>query len=51
MRYCGQFLSLGVAPAYAVPELLQKVGLDKDDIDVYELNEGTLNKEDKKGRL
>ena len=31
---------LGVAPAYAVPALLNKVGLDKDDIDVYELNEG-----------
>ena len=30
---------MGVAPAYAVPELLQKVGLDKDDIDIYELNE------------
>ena len=33
-------LILGVAPAYAVPELLEKVGLSKDDIDVYELNEG-----------
>jgi acetyl-CoA acetyltransferase len=32
-------LRLGVAPAYAVPELLEKVGLSKDDIDVYELNE------------
>ena len=31
---------MGVAPAYAVPELLEKVGLRKDDIDVYELNEG-----------
>jgi acetyl-CoA acyltransferase 1 len=31
---------MGIAPAYAVPHLLQKVGLDKDDIDVYELNEG-----------
>jgi acetyl-CoA acyltransferase 1 len=31
---------MGVAPAYAVPELLEKVGLSKDDIDVYELNEG-----------
>jgi acetyl-CoA acyltransferase 1 len=31
---------MGIAPAFAVPELLQKVGLDKDDIDVYELNEG-----------
>ena len=32
----------GVAPAYAVPELLEKVGLNVDDIDVYELNEGTI---------
>lgn len=32
--------NLGIAPAYAVPELLEKVGLDKDDIDIYELNEG-----------
>jgi acetyl-CoA acyltransferase 1 len=31
---------MGIAPAYAVPELLEKVGLSKDDIDVYELNEG-----------
>ena len=31
---------MGVAPAYAVPELLEKVGLRKEDIDVYELNEG-----------
>ena len=34
--------STGVAPAYAVPELLEKVGLNVDDIDVYELNEGTI---------
>ena len=34
---------LGVAPAYAVPELLEKVGLDKDDIDIYELNEGRVS--------
>ena len=33
-------LILGVAPAYAIPELLEKVGLIKDDIDVYELNQG-----------
>jgi hypothetical protein len=33
--------NLGIAPAYAVPELLEKTGLTKDDIDVYELNEGT----------
>jgi len=30
---------MGIAPAFAVPDLLSKVGLDKDDIDVYELNE------------
>jgi acetyl-CoA acyltransferase 1 len=36
--------NVGVAPAYAVPELLEKVGLDKDDIDVYELNEGMIDK-------
>src|SRR5947207_7304724 len=37
-------LILGVAPAYAVPELLEKVGLSKEDIDVYELNEGISRK-------
>jgi acetyl-CoA acyltransferase 1 len=36
---------MGVAPAYAVPELLEKVGLSKDDIDVYELNEGIADSE------
>ena len=30
---------MGIAPAYAVPDLLANVGLDKDEIDVYELNE------------
>jgi len=32
---------MGIAPAHAIPELLEKVGLRKEDIDVYELNEGT----------
>jgi acetyl-CoA acyltransferase 1 len=36
---------MGVAPAYAVPELLEKVGLSKDDIDVFELNEGIPDSE------
>lgn len=30
---------MGVGPGYAVPKVLEKVGLTKDDIDVYELNE------------
>jgi acetyl-CoA acyltransferase 1 len=30
---------MGVGPGYAVPKILEKVGLTKDDIDVYELNE------------
>ena len=33
---------MGVAPAFAVPELLEKVGLRKEEIDIYELNEGTV---------
>ena len=40
VHWIGVVPNVGVAPAYAVPELLQKVGLKKDDIDVYELNEG-----------
>ncbi len=30
---------MGIAPAVAVPKLLAKTGLDKDDIDLWELNE------------
>jgi len=30
---------MGVGPAYAIPDLLKKTGLTKDDIDVFEINE------------
>ncbi|KAK9448657.1 Thiolase, N-terminal domain-containing protein [Limtongia smithiae] len=30
---------MGIAPSVAVPKLLELYGLDKDDIDIYELNE------------
>ena len=30
---------MGVGPAYAVPKVLEKVGLDKNDVDFYEINE------------
>ena len=30
---------MGVGPAYAIPKLLDKVGLKKEDIDVFEINE------------
>jgi acetyl-CoA acyltransferase 1 len=30
---------MGIGPAYAIPELLRKAGVTKDQIDIYELNE------------
>lgn len=30
---------MGIGPAYAIPELLRKAGVKKEDIDIYELNE------------
>ena len=30
---------MGVGPLYAIPKALEKAGLSKDDIDVYEINE------------
>ena len=30
---------IGVGPAYAIPEVLKKAGLTKDDIDIFEVNE------------
>jgi acetyl-CoA acyltransferase 1 len=32
-------LLMGVGPAAAIPVVLQKTGLDKDDVDIYEINE------------
>jgi acetyl-CoA acyltransferase 1 len=30
---------MGIGPAFAIPELLRKTGVKKEDIDIYELNE------------
>lgn len=30
---------MGVGPAYAIPKVLQKTGLSKEEIDFYEINE------------
>lgn len=30
---------MGVGPAYAIPKVLAKTGLSKDDVDFYEINE------------
>lgn len=30
---------MGVGPAYAIPKVLEKTGLSKDDVDFYEINE------------
>lgn len=30
---------MGVGPAYAIPKILEKTGLTKDDVDFYEINE------------
>ncbi|KAG9318953.1 acetyl-CoA acetyl transferase [Chiua virens] len=30
---------MGVGPAYAIPKILEKTGLSKDDVDFYEINE------------
>lgn len=30
---------MGVGPAYAIPRVLQKAGISKDDVDFFEINE------------
>lgn len=30
---------MGIGPAYAIPKLLEKAGITKDQVDVFELNE------------
>ncbi|UPL01939.1 hypothetical protein LCI18_012873 [Fusarium solani-melongenae] len=30
---------MGIGPAYAIPKLLSKVGITKDDVDIFEINE------------
>jgi len=30
---------MGIGPAYAIPKALQKAGITKDDVDIYEINE------------
>jgi acetyl-CoA acyltransferase 1 len=30
---------MGVGPAYAVPKVLAKAGISKEDVDIYEINE------------
>lgn len=36
-------LRTGVGPAYAVPHLFKRFGITKDDVDIYELNEGAFS--------
>lgn len=31
---------MGIGPAFAIPKVLQRAGISKDDVDLYELNEG-----------
>lgn len=31
---------MGIGPAFAIPKVLEKTGLSKDDVDLYEINEG-----------
>lgn len=33
---------MGIGPAFAIPKVLQRAGISKDDVDLYELNEGRL---------
>lgn len=35
-----EFFFTGVGPAYAVPALFKRFGLTKEDVDIFELNEG-----------
>lgn len=37
------FFLLGIGPAVATPPLLERFGLKKEDIDIYELNEGEFH--------
>lgn len=30
---------MGIGPAFAIPELLKRNNVDKDEIDIYEINE------------
>lgn len=34
---------MGIGPAFAIPKVLQRAGISKDDVDLYELNEGGLS--------
>ena len=36
---------MGVGPAYAVPALFKRFGVSKDDVDIFELNEGESENE------
>lgn len=31
---------MGIGPAFAIPKVLARAGISKDDVDLYELNEG-----------
>lgn len=31
---------MGVGPAFALPKLFERYGITKDDVDIFELNEG-----------
>ena len=33
---------MGIGPAFAIPKVLKKVGISKDDVDLWEINEGEL---------
>lgn len=44
-KFCGAAVAgvppriMGVGPAYAIPKLLGKFNLDKNDVDIFEINE------------
>lgn len=33
---------MGIGPAFAIPKVLSKVGISKDEVDLWEINEGEL---------
>jgi len=32
---------MGIGPAFAIPKVLSKAGISKDEVDLWEINEGT----------
>jgi acetyl-CoA acetyltransferase len=36
---------MGIGPAFAIPKVLKKVGISKDEVDLWEINEGEFSRQ------